>query len=83
MAGRDEKVGLAAERLYETVAIGGGLEQPERRRAYGDDPPTGYARAVDGFGRLIRDLAPLGMHGVVEGVVNAYRQKGTGAHMQS
>ena len=58
------------------------FEQAQRGRADRDDPAARRARRLDGARRLLRHLAPFGMHGVGVGVVDAHRLEGPGADMQ-
>ena len=82
IARRDEDRGFAGEGGDEPVRVGRALQQPQARRADGDDPAAGRARRDSARrGRRV-DAAPFRMHRVIARVLDLDRQEGAGADMQ-
>ncbi|MNT08076.1 hypothetical protein D3C72_1428050 [compost metagenome] len=82
VARRDEDGGVAVEGLDHAVLGGRAFQQAKRGGADADDAAAGGADGVQGGGGLGRDLAPLGVHLVVGGVIGLDRQEGAGADVQ-
>ncbi len=82
VAGRDEDVGLALERMEPAVGVDGALQQAQAGGADGDDAPARRPRGVDPLGRRGADLAPFAMHAVVLDPLGLDRQEGAGADVE-
>ena len=58
------------------------LEQAQRRRAHGDDPPAGLPGRVDRPRGIVVEPTPFGVHPVVLDELRLDRQKRPGADME-
>ena len=80
--GIDEDGGIPAAGMDHAPVVRHGLDGADGRRADTDQPASGGADAVQGFGGLRRHLVPLRVHLVVGDLLRLHRAEGAQAHMQ-